>query len=69
MKSKPRSVFDTNTVISAFLFDQSHPGQAMQMALDRGELLLSLAVVEEYAEVIRRKRFDRYVKRKREKHC
>jgi putative PIN family toxin of toxin-antitoxin system len=64
MKNKPRFVFDTNTIISAFLFDQGNPGRALQEALDSGDLLLSLEVVEECAEVIRREKFDRYVKRK-----
>ncbi|MFQ5754130.1 MAG: putative toxin-antitoxin system toxin component, PIN family [bacterium] len=64
MQNKSRYVFDTNTIISAFLFDQSNPGLALQEALERGELLLSIEVLEEIAEVLRRKKFDRYVRRK-----
>ena len=64
MKNKPRFVFDTNTIMSAFLIDGSIPDRALQEALRLGDLLLSLEVAEEYAEVIRREKFDRYVKRK-----
>lgn len=64
MNNKPRYVFDTNTIVSAFLFDKSNPGRALQKALERGELLLSIEVAEELAEVLRRDKFDRYVRRK-----
>ena len=64
MNSKPRYVFDTNTIVSAFLFSQSIPGRAFHEALDRGEVLLSMEVAEELAEVLRRDKFDRYVRRK-----
>jgi putative PIN family toxin of toxin-antitoxin system len=64
MNSKERYVFDTNTVISAFLFNQSNPGLALQQVLKEGELLLSMEVAEELADVLRRKKFDRYATRK-----
>lgn len=64
MSNKPRFVFDTNTIVSAFLFDRSNPGLALYKALEQGELLLSIKVAEELAEVLRRSKFDRYVQRK-----
>ena len=64
MSSNLRCVFDTNTMISAFLFDEGTPGRALKLALESGEVLLSLELAEELAEVLSRKKFDRYVRRK-----
>ena len=59
MNSKPCYVFDTNTIVSAFLFHQNTPGRALQEAIDRGELLLSIETAEELSEVLRRDKLDR----------
>jgi PIN domain len=59
----PRYVFDTSVVVSALLFEQSVPGQAFYAALDRGEILLAQATATELAEVLSRKKFDRYLTR------
>jgi len=59
-----RCVFDTNTIVSALLFEGGNPGRALKEALRRGHLLLSLGVAEEIAEVLRREKFDKYVRRK-----
>lgn len=56
-----RFVFDTNVIISASLFETSTPAQAFYEAIDRGELLLSKAVLKEVSRVLQRERFDRYV--------
>ena len=64
MSDSLRCVFDTNTVVSAFLFEDGNPGRALKEALQRGRLLLSLEVAEEIAEVLRREKFDRYVHRR-----
>ena len=61
MATKPRYVLDTNVIVSALLFPESIPGQAFVGANKRGELLLSVEVVEEIAEVLRRPKFDRHV--------
>ena len=58
-----RCVFDTNTVVSALLFEEGNPGLALKAALEHGDLLLSLEVAEEMAEVLRRSKFDEYVRR------
>jgi putative PIN family toxin of toxin-antitoxin system len=59
-----RCVFDTNTIISAFLFENGNPGRALKEALRRGRLLLSLQAAEEVAVVLRREKFDKYVRRR-----
>lgn len=67
MKNRPRYVLDTNTIVSAFLFEQSEPGKALLAALESGELLLSEETAAELTTVLRRNKFDRYLsQRKRE---
>jgi putative PIN family toxin of toxin-antitoxin system len=61
MSSSARYVLDTNTLVSAVLFEHSAPGQALRRALKRGEILVSPATLEELAEVLQREKFDRYV--------
>jgi len=61
MDGKPRYVFDTNVTVSAALFEQSLPGQALYAAIDRGEILISQATLAELAEVLSREKFDRYL--------
>ncbi len=67
MNSKPRYVFDTSVIVSAFLFHHANPGRALQTALDRGEVLLSIEVAAELNEVMDRDKFDRYLPRKKRK--
>lgn len=61
MPSDLRVVFDTNTLISAFLLPQSIPRQALDAATSAGELLLSIASATELTEVLRQPKFDRYL--------
>jgi len=61
MSSKIRYVFDTNTLVSALLFETSKPAIAFRYALKHGEILLSLELLEELSRVIRREKFNRYV--------
>jgi len=61
MSSSARYVLDTNTLVSAALFEHSTPGQALRRALKRGEVLVSPSTLEELAEVLQREKFDRYV--------
>ena len=58
-----RVAFDTNVIVSAALFDNSVPGQAVVRALRSGTILISGALVEELSAVLARDRFDRYVSR------
>ena len=61
MNEDPRHVFDTNTLVSAVLFEHSTPGQALRRALARGRILLSSPTLAELAEVLQREKFERYV--------
>ncbi|WP_335179867.1 hypothetical protein [Nostoc sp.] len=47
MKNNRWFVFDTNVLISAFLFSQSKPRQALDQALDIGVIVLSDSVLSE----------------------
>ena len=55
-----RCVFDTNIIISAALFENSKPAQALNKAFDEGEVLVSKATEKELQEVFFRKKFDPY---------
>ncbi len=61
MSSRPRYVFDTNTLVSALLFGHSKPGKAFYQALRCGEVLASASTLEELVEVLQREKFERYV--------
>ena len=56
-----RFVFDTNVVLSAALFEHSVPDQALRRALGVGDVLLSLATLQELHDVLSRPKFERYV--------
>jgi uncharacterized protein len=58
---RSRHVFDTNTVVSALLFEHSRPGHALLRAMQRGEILLSASTLEELADVLERDKFDHYL--------
>ena len=61
MNIKDRYVFDTNVIVSALLFEQSIPGQAFQVAIGHGEVLLSWAAVKELNDVLSRSKFNSYI--------
>lgn len=56
-----RFVFDTNVIVSAMILKRSVARQALDKAVDEGTLLMSQPTVEEVNEVLRRKRFDKYL--------
>jgi putative PIN family toxin of toxin-antitoxin system len=56
-----RFVLDTNTLISALLFEHSVPGQAFRKALQDGVILESPESIQELENVLSRKKFLRYV--------
>ena len=56
-------VFDTNTLVSALLFANSIPAQALQKAQKDGFLVASEATYLELAAVLMRPKFDKYVSR------
>ena len=55
-----RGVFDNNVLVSAVLLG-GVPRQAFDKLLDNGAVLVSVPVLLELAEVLRREKFDRYV--------
>lgn len=56
-----RFVFDTSVLVSALLLPHSKPRQALDLALERGKVLVGFAVLAEVFEVLNRKRFRRYI--------
>lgn len=65
MTNNRRFVFDTNVLISAFLFSQSKPRQALDQATVIGVIVLSNSVLSELEEVLYRPKFDRYLTKER----
>ncbi|MBE9005025.1 putative toxin-antitoxin system toxin component, PIN family [Fortiea sp. LEGE XX443] len=61
MTNKQRFVFDTNVLISAFLFNQSKPRQALDQAQNIGLIIFSSSVFSELKEVLYRPKFDKYL--------
>jgi putative PIN family toxin of toxin-antitoxin system len=57
-----RFVVDTNTLVSRLLLSGSIPAQAVHKAIKAGDLLFSSATLMELNEVLRRPKFDRYLK-------
>lgn len=53
-------VFDTNALISAALVRNSVNAQALDHALNIGRLVVSEPALQEFEEVIFRKKFDKY---------
>jgi predicted nucleic acid-binding protein len=53
-------VFDTNALISAALLRNSVNAQALDHALNIGRLVISESALQEFEEVIFRKKFDKY---------
>ena len=58
-----RFVFDTNTIVSAFLFENGKPGRALDLAEEQGRLFVSAETVRELSETLEYERFDDYVDR------
>ena len=60
-EQRARIVCDTNILVSAFLFPNSVPGQALELVLQHHRLLMSLYAGAELADVIRRDKFDAFL--------
>ncbi|MBS1842549.1 MAG: putative toxin-antitoxin system toxin component, PIN family [Acidobacteria bacterium] len=56
-----RFVFDTNVLVSALLLSDSKPRKALDLALLKGNILLSYAVLAELYDVLSRKHLQRYL--------
>ena len=61
MKRTKRFVFDTNVVVSAFLFPYSSVAKAFEKGLESGAILLSEETLEELQEVLLKDKFDKYL--------
>ena len=62
MTSNVRGVLDTNVVVSAALLPRSTPRRAFDQVLEQGISLISLATLAELNEVLRRPRFNSYLR-------
>ena len=54
-------VIDTNVLISALLFKNSVPFQAVKLAESQGIILFSEATLKELRQVLNRPKFDKYL--------
>ncbi len=61
MTSPKTFVIDTNLMVSALLLKNSVARQAFDKAASEGKFILSVAVVEELNQVLRRKKFNKYI--------
>lgn len=61
MKRTNRFVFDTNVLVSAFLFPDSFVAKAFDKGLTTGTVFLSEETLEELQEVLLRDKFDKYL--------
>jgi putative PIN family toxin of toxin-antitoxin system len=61
MRIAERVVIDTNVLVSRLLRFDSAPGRAVGHAIHQGIVLVSQETMSELAEVLARKKFERYV--------
>jgi len=59
--NKVRYVLDINVIISSLLFEGSKPDLAIRYALQNGNILYSLELIEEIDEVLSRRKFRKYI--------
>ena len=59
--ARKRVVIDTNVLVSRLLLPDSIPAQAVRKARREGRLLVSEATMYELADVLSRRKLDRYV--------
>lgn len=60
LRPESRAVFDTNVLISAFLFPSSAPRDALDFVVEHGKLLISLPLLRELHSVLQYPKFDQY---------
>ena len=63
--SELRFVIDTNVAISAVLMPRSIARRVFDLAFAQGDVLASVATIEELEDVLRRPKFERYVSEER----
>ena len=62
MTSDPRFVLDTGVLVSAVLLPRSVPRQAVDLAFAQGIVLASADTIDELDGVLRRPKFNRYLR-------
>lgn len=62
-RNKIPVVLDTNVLVSAALFPLSHPRQVFEIVRGQGSLVASIETLAEIEHVLKRPRFDRYMRR------
>ena len=62
MTNNVRAVVDTTVTVSAALLLRSTPRRAVDQVLEQGSLLISLSTLAELNDVLRRPRFNSYLK-------
>jgi hypothetical protein len=62
MTSDSRIVLDTGVLVSAVLLPRSAPREAVDLAFAQGIVLASVDTIYELDEVLRRPKFDRYLR-------
>lgn len=61
MRSRQRIVLDTNPLVNGVLLAESIPGRAVRKAVDECQVLMSEETLYELADVLSRKKLDRYI--------
>jgi hypothetical protein len=61
MKKNNYFVFDTNVIVSAFLFPDSSVAKAFNKGLLFGTIIISKETLEELQEVLSRNKLDKYL--------
>ncbi len=62
MKKSKRFIFDTNTLVSAFLLsNQTTSARAWYKATETGQIVASEETIAEFADVFIRPKFDKYL--------
>lgn len=61
MKKNEHFVFDTNVIISAFLFPDSVLGRALDKVIWSGKLIASRDTIAELTKVFMKKKFEKYL--------
>ena len=63
--TRERVVIDTNVLISSLFLTASTPGQAVQKAVTRAQLVVTTETLRELIGKLHSPKFDRYVRRER----
>ena len=54
-------VVDTNVIVSVAVFSSHNPALALKKVISSGQLAFSEPILQEYAEILSSKKFDKYI--------